>query len=211
MNGLLEMLLMEEVKAGRILAGARSARAYATDPLRHSGWDLLLSDHPETSFFHGRPWARVLHDTYGHKPVYFCSFADDQLQELLPVMEVNSPWTGCRGVSLPFTDLCPPLKAGSAAHRTLYDMALEHGRKNRWRYLEVRSSGYSWLGINPSLAFYGHEIDLAPGQEKLFKGLDSAVRRGVRKAQDSGLRVDFTNTLESIQAFYALHCLTRRR
>src|SRR6266404_1106807 len=182
MNGLLEMLRMEEVKAGRNLAGARSARAYATDPLRHSGWDLLLSDHPETSFFHGRPWARVLHDTYGHKPVYFCSFADDQLQELLPVMEVNSPWTGCRGVSLPFTDFCPPLNGGSDAQRDLFEMALAHGRKNRWRSLEVRGRGYALPGATSSVGFYGHEIYLAHGREALFKGLDSAIRRGIRKA-----------------------------
>src|ERR1051326_5278411 len=181
MNALLEVFRMEEVKAERNLTGGCSARTCATDPLRHSGWPLLLSDHPETSFFHGRPWAHVLHDTYGHKPIYFCSFADDQLQETLPVMEVSSPWTGRRGVSLPFTDLCPPLGTVNHAPRELFEMALGHGRANRWRYLEIRGRGYTPPSAIPSVAFHGHEIDLEPGYETLFKGLDSAIRRGIRK------------------------------
>src|SRR5439155_23428949 len=86
-----------------------------------------------------------------------------------------------------------------------------NGRKNYWRYLEVRSNGYASPGAIPSLAFYGHEIDLEPGQEALFKGLDGTIRRGIRKAKESELRTDFSNTLESVETFYALHCLTRRR
>src|ERR1044071_8197822 len=211
MNALLEVFRMEEVKAERNLTGGCSARTCATDPLRHSGWPLLLSDHPEASFFHGRPWARVLPDPYGHKPIYFCSFADDQLQETLPVMEVNSPWTGRRGVSLPFTDFCPALQVGGDAQRDLFEMALAHGRKNRWRYLEVRGRGHPSPGATSSVGFYGHEIDLALGQEALFQGLDGAIRRGIRKAAESGLKVNFSNTIESIQTFYALHCRTRRR
>src|SRR5438128_2551771 len=84
-------------------------RLLVIDPLRHSGWDSLLSDLPEASFFHGVAWAQVLCETYGHQPSYFCTFGKDRLERLLPIMEVSSPFTGRRGVSLPFTDFCHPI------------------------------------------------------------------------------------------------------
>ena len=90
----------------------RSAeRLVSCDPLQDSSWDSRLAAHPSGSFFQGSAWARVLQDTYGHRPIYFCRLADQELVELLPVMEVTSRWTGRRGVSLPFTDFCPPLTA----------------------------------------------------------------------------------------------------
>jgi lipid II:glycine glycyltransferase (peptidoglycan interpeptide bridge formation enzyme) len=37
------------------------------------------------------------------------------------------------------------------------------------------------------------------------------MRRGIRKAEDSGLRVVRDTSLEAMHTFYHLHCLTRRR
>ena len=88
---------------------------------------------------------------------------------------------------------------------------MDMGRQRRWKYLECRSSSEGWAGASPSLTFYGHVIDLAPGVDGLFKRLDSAVRQGIRKAEAAGLQVDFSRTSEAIETFYALHCRTRRR
>ncbi len=181
------------------------------DPLEYPGWDSLLAAHPQASIFHGTGWARVLRQTYGHTPVYICRFDGQQLAGLLPVMEVSSRWTGRRGVSLPFTDFCPALKARDQDGRALYETAMDSGRQRRWKYLECRSASDGWFGASPSLAFHGHVIDLAAGVDDLFKGLDSAVRRGIRKAEAAGLQVDFSSSSEAIQTFYALHCRTRRR
>jgi hypothetical protein len=181
------------------------------DPLEYPGWDSLLAAHPQASIFHGTGWARVLQQTYGHTPVYICRFDGPQLAGLLPIMEVSSRWTGRRGVSLPFTDFCPALKARDQDGRALYEAAMGLGRQRRWKYLECRSASDDWAGASPSLAFHGHVIDLAAGVDDLFKRLDSAVRRGIRKAEAAGLQVDFSSSSEAIQTFYALHCRTRRR
>jgi lipid II:glycine glycyltransferase (peptidoglycan interpeptide bridge formation enzyme) len=126
-------------------------------------------------------------------------------------MEISSPWTGCRGVSLPFTDICLPLRTTKQDRRALYELAMEHGRRQNWRSLECRSNSPEWQGASPSLAFYGHMIDLKPGQEGLLKSFSGAVRRGIRKAVRTGLRVEFSNSFDSIRTFYALNCMTRRR
>ncbi|HXP59915.1 MAG TPA: GNAT family N-acetyltransferase [Dongiaceae bacterium] len=183
----------------------------AIDPLRHPAWDALLAGHPESSFFHGCAWAQVLHETYGHQPAYFGRLAAGELADLLPVMEVSSPWTGRRGVSLPFTDFCAPLAASEADGHALYDAALAYGAQRGWRYLECRGTVPGCPGASPSLAFHGHVIDLQTGPDALFKGLDAAVRRGIRKAEAAGLQIEFGVDLESVRTFYALHCQTRKR
>jgi CelD/BcsL family acetyltransferase involved in cellulose biosynthesis len=200
-----------EIEAVQSRAFERSEQAAGINPLLYPGWDALVEANAESSFFHRTAWARVLHETYGHQPIYFCRFVDGQLDELLPIMEISRPWMGRRGVSLPFTDVCVSLQGAKQDRVALYELAMEHGRYRRWQSLESRSNNHDCQGASPSLAFYGHTIDLRPGQEALFRSFHSAVRRGIRKAVRTGVRVEFDDRVESIQTFYALHRMTRRR
>jgi CelD/BcsL family acetyltransferase involved in cellulose biosynthesis len=179
--------------------------------LEEPGWDSLLDTHPGNSFFHTSAWARVLHETYGHQPVYFCHVSDGKLQGLLPIMEVSSRLIGIRAISLPFTDFCTPLSAAEDIGWNPYELALRHGEARGWRYLECRGNNRDWPGASPSLGFYGHSVALRQGTEVLFNRLKGAVRTGIRKAQASNLRIEFAHSLEAMRGFYALHCLTRRR
>ena len=181
------------------------------NPLEFPKWDEQVATHPGATFFHGTAWPRVLRETYGHDPVYFCRFAGGQLRQVLPVMEVSSVLTGRRGVSLPFADFCSPLSWGGEDLNALYAFATEHGRKRAWRYLEARGSFRQWPGATRSVGFFGHVLSLEGGEAALFAGLDGAVRRGIRKAEQSGVRVEFAKTEEAIRIFYGLHCRTRRK
>jgi hypothetical protein len=181
------------------------------DPLEYPNWEAQVADHPEATFFHGRSWTRVLRETYGHSPVYFCRFAGGHLKQALPAMEVSSALTGRRGVSLPFADFCSPLNAGPEDLNELYAFAMEHGRQRKWRYFEARGRFNQWADATPSVAFFGHTIHLTGGEAGMFKEMDGAVRRGIRKAEQAGVRVEFNNTAESMRVFYALHRRSRRR
>jgi hypothetical protein len=180
------------------------------DPTRRPDWDSLVSGYAGSAFYHGSGWARVLAETYGHRPVYLCRMTSGQIQAVLPVMEVSSLWTGRRGVSLPFTDYCRPLPDSSSCSG-LYEEAVKQGRKRGWRYLESRGSRPEWPGCSPAVGFWGHVIEFDRSLEVLFKNLDGAVRRAIRKARGTNLRVEFSGSVESVRAFYALHCQTRRR
>ena len=181
----------------------------AVNPITQSNWDALLARHADAVFFHSSAWARVLGDTYGHTPTYFCRFAGGALEQLMAVMEVTSPLTGRRGVALPFADFCPALTSDNEDFRPLYEFAVQHGRERNWRYLECRGMGKE-MHAAPSLAFFGHRIHLKDGEEWLFRRMDASVRRAVRRAQQHGLTVEFCNSLESMETYYALHCQTRR-
>src|SRR5665213_993909 len=110
-------------------AGGKDAEMVTVDPLSYADWDSWVAAHPRGTVFHGTGWARVLRDTYGHKPFYFARFEGQQLADVLPVMEVSSWLTGRRGVSLPFTDFCPALESAGGERRELHQMAMEWGRQ----------------------------------------------------------------------------------
>ena len=76
---------------------------------------------------------------------------------------------------------------------------MAQGRARGWRYLECRSSDADWPGSSPSLVFYGHALDLGAGEKCLFEKLEGSVRRGIRKAGAAGLRIQFENSLESVE------------
>jgi hypothetical protein len=205
MSGVIEAVSRKGISGGQL------EPPVIVNPLEYPQWDALLANHPEASFFHGAAWPRVLRETYGYNPVYFCRFSGGQLKQLLPVMEVSSPWSGRRGVSLPFADGCSPLTTGEEDLSALYAFAIEHGRSRNWRYFETRGCFSQWPGATPSVSFFGHVLHLESGETALAEGLDGATRRGIHKAEQEGVRVEFGNTLEFIRIFYALHCGAQRR
>ena len=64
------------------------------NPITHKGWDELLLTSDQSTFFHTAAWARVLHESYNYKPLYFTLIQNSKLKILFPVMEVKSLLTG---------------------------------------------------------------------------------------------------------------------
>src|SRR5437899_10329475 len=79
------------------------------DPLHDADWDRLVVSHPDGNFFQSAVWAKVLVQTYGYKPFYLAFFRQCQPVALVPIMEINSPFTVRRGVCLPFRVFFCPL------------------------------------------------------------------------------------------------------
>jgi len=182
------------------------------DPLSDPGWDRLVLLHSGFNFFHRAAWAKVLCKTYGHKPLYLHFCRDREPLALVPMMEVASPFTGRRGVSMPFSDFCRPLLFDEWTGESLMERLLELGRKRKWRYFELRG-GKETLPASAAAAekFYGHKLDLTVGIEEVFARFRDPVRRAIRKAERSQLAVDASRTWETMVDFYRLHFRTRRR
>src|SRR6476469_8798248 len=86
-----------------------SCESKVLDPLHGTDWDALLDQFDEATTFHTGAWARVLAKSYEHGPQYLSFARAGEVIGLLPLMEVQSRFTGRRGVSLPFSDFCGPL------------------------------------------------------------------------------------------------------
>jgi hypothetical protein len=175
------------------------------DPLAVPTWDALVMALPGHTFFHSAAWARTLEETYGFKPLYFANVENGALRSLLPVMEVDSWLTGKRGVSLPFSDECGAL--GDA--NELRAAAMDFGRANGWKYLEFR--GEIGGDAPASESFHGHTLELSRDEEKIFASFESSVRRAIRKAEKAGVTVEISRSVEGVETFYKLHCLTRQK
>ena len=108
------------------------------DPLHDADWDRLVVSHPDGNFFHSAVWAKVLVQTYGHKPFYLAFFRQCQPVALVPIMEIKSPFTGRRGICLPFSDFCCPLIFAEGESGKVLSRMSELARERNWRYFEIR-------------------------------------------------------------------------
>lgn len=183
-------------------------RIERVDPLAAPDWDASLG--PAATFFHSAAWARVLQDAYGFAPHYLVARDGARLQAVLPLVEVDSWLTGRRGISLPFADHCEPLADSDALLLKLFAAAMGRGAARKWDYFELRG-GRNRLNAPASVAYHGHTLALTPDTEALFQNTESSVRRAVRKAERSELRIEISHSLESLERFHGLLCLTRRR
>jgi len=104
--------------------GSGAAEYHWVNPGDKPDWDKLVLRHDTCSVFHSRGWAQVLCSSYQHNPLYLVRLKEDQLQAVLPIMEISSSLTGKRGVSLPFTDSCDPLFSAKSDFAEMFQLAL---------------------------------------------------------------------------------------
>jgi Acetyltransferase (GNAT) domain len=181
------------------------------DPVHEPGWDHIVALHRDASCFHTSAWARVLHQTYRHRPFYLQFSCGRRLAALVPLMEVRSPFTGCRGVCLPFSDACEPLVFDSEMVGLVRDRLIHFACERRWRHLEIRGGKTIPLASSSTTKFYGHILDLPNRVEELMDRFASPVRRAIRKAERNGVRAEVVRNRQAIADFYRLHARTRRR
>jgi GNAT acetyltransferase-like protein len=181
------------------------------DPIHNPGWDHLVALHQDAGCFHTSAWAKVLRQTYNHHPFYLRFSRGRRLAALIPLMEVRSPFTGRRGVCLPFSDACEPLVFDPGAVDLVRDRVVRFARERRWRHVEIRGGKFFRPVTSSAATFYGHTLDLRQRVADLADRFDSPVRRAIRKAERSGVSAFVVRNRQAIGDFYRLHVQTRRR
>ncbi len=190
-----------------------SPKTEIINPLEYSGWDDVVLATEGYSFFHSSNWARVLHETYGYRPVYLTAMDAGTIVASLPCMEIKSLLTGARGVSLPFTDFCEPIRAhghSEEAVHSLLDDLIAYGKEAGWRSIELRGGSCLSAETLSSAEYCDHQIQLPRRIEGLSSGLRESTKRNIRKALKEGVRVELTTSSDAVREFFLLNCLTRR-
>lgn len=182
------------------------------NPVECAKWDELLLTNDQCTFFHTSAWAKVLHESYSYKPLYFISICDDRLNTLVPIMEIKSLLTGPRGVSLPFTDHCPPIACNEKAFNETLNVVIQYGKKANWKALDIKGGIKYLRGTTlPSETFLTHNLDLSQTEQEIFSTFRGNTKRNIKKAIQKGVHVKIRNTIESVKEYYKLQCLTRKR
>src|SRR4030095_12646338 len=130
--------------------------------------DNVVALHCDSGCFHTGAWAKVLHQTYGHQPFYLQFSRGRRLAALIPLMEVQSLFTGRRGVCLPFSDTCEPLIFDPEAVGLVRDHLVRFAQERTREPLEIRGGKFFQGAPSPATKFYGHTLDLRSGAEALI-------------------------------------------
>ena len=125
----------------------KSLQMRILDPVNDPGWDHVVALHRDAGCFHTSAWAKVLHQTYNHQPFYLQFSRGRRLAALIPLMEVRSPFTGRRGVCLPFSDACEPLIFDPEAVGLVRDQLVRFAQERRWKHLEIRGGKFFQVAL----------------------------------------------------------------
>jgi hypothetical protein len=180
------------------------------NPLQVPNWDDLVLATGKATVFQSSGWARVLHESYGYRPVYFTSIENGRIVSLMPVMEVHSVLTGKRGVSLPFTDFCDSIMPGANDFKAAVEGVKQLGKERGWKRIEWRGNGDLFNGAPPSSTCYAHTLDLGGSEAEVLSKFKGSTRRNINKAIKEGVRAGVEGSMEAMAAYYRLHCGTRK-
>ncbi|MGB6222623.1 lipid II:glycine glycyltransferase FemX [Haloferula sp.] len=181
------------------------------DPLKGDIWDEKTAGLEGCTIFHRSAWAKVLAETYGHRPFYLQIDLADQQSSFVPLMEVESFVTGRRGISLPFSDFAGPISASVGEAPEIGSVLCRIARERSWKYVEVRGN-LARSGVLPVFRPYEqHQLDLRGGLDRVKDRVKPATRRAIRKALASEMVANVGAGAGLLDAFYKLHCQTRRR
>src|SRR5271157_697681 len=189
------------------------------DPLHDPRWSEFIERHPDASIFHSTGWLEALRRTYGYDPLVVTTSGEDEpLSNGIVLCRVRSWATGCRLVSLPFSDHCDPLVDDTHELEALIAFLKTEVEHGRYRYLEMRplrglNSGIPQrMHLEKDEAYCIHQLDLSPSLDELYhKFHKSCVQRKIRKAEREGLLYEEGRSEELLSKFYKLLLRTRRR
>lgn len=175
-------------------------------------WGAFVAARPEALPFHDPAWASLLAECYGFRAFAIALEDDGRLVSGMPVLETRGLAGGRRWVSLPFTDVSPPLAASPAALARL-PAALEEARERAGvRRIDVHAP-LEGEGVESWPAAVLHTLALRPDTEEVFAAFHrSQIQRYVHKATRGPLVLRRAECEADVaEAFYRLHLETRRR
>lgn len=171
-------------------------------------WRRWVHELRDPHLAHSQEWAAVIHRAYGHEPLYLASDDGSGRAGVLPAFIVRRPLFGTAIASMPFLDGGGPCGASREVERGLVESLITEARRLGARLIELRCSRRLNFPWEPA----EHKVNLTlplPNAEHLWRTLDGSVRNQVRKAERSGLSVDFGGA-EKLDAFYSILAIRMR-
>ncbi len=192
-----------------------------SDPLGES-WDRFVTSHPSGRFIHLRGFKRTVETVYGMRPEYWLHIRSGRIQAVFPCFHHRSLLLGNRLVSQPFSEYGGILFSSGLnrdGRMELLDAWKETVEAIRDRqpfaHLEIRCFPDLMAGEGGFLEKASlHEYAILPLQRTLDleKRVDHSVRKNIRRARESGLRVEAGNNERTVrELFYPLHLRSLKR
>jgi FemAB-related protein (PEP-CTERM system-associated) len=122
---------------------------------------------------------------------------------------VRRPLFGTAVTSMPFLDGGGPCTSSVDVEQRLVESLIAEARRLGARSIELRASRRLDIPWKPAEHKVNMTLPLPPSGDQLWRQLDRGVRNQLRKAERSGLSVDFGGA-EKLDAFYTIFAIRMR-
>jgi FemAB-related protein (PEP-CTERM system-associated) len=165
-------------------------------------WPAIGND-PSEHLAHAPEWASVIGRAYGHAPLYLAAEDRAGHRGLLPAFIVRRPLVGPVVTSMPFLDGGGPSGSSDLVEPLITRLLEEAGRAGA-RHVELRCS-HKLTSV--TAAPMEHKVNMVLGlpsnPDFAWQRIDRAARSQIRKAERSGLTVDFGGA-DYVDTFYSI-------
>jgi len=177
-------------------------------------WHPSIKEQAENSFYYDQRWLELLTTFYGYRMTHLTTTdREGRISGFLPLCFVNSPLTGRRLVSLPFSDQCPLLAVDETSANNLVEQAIRLARQQKVKYLELRTGAHEQLAQRSDLAegnlYVNWSIPLSERAEDVWTTLRKPVQHQIKKSQKNGVHIRVAQKCEDMLLYYNLHLRTR--
>jgi serine/alanine adding enzyme len=179
------------------------------DPQTSTLWSLLIQEMDQTNLAQVPQWHTVIEQVYHHTPLYLQAEDTAGQQAILPAFVIHSRLFGTAVTSMPFLDTGGPCGSSPALVHKLVSRLLREASRAGAGLVELRCTGPLDLPVKA----FGDKVSMSlpvprePGQ--LWAQLDAKVRNQIRKAERSGLSVEFGQA-DKLAEFYAIFAQNMR-
>jgi FemAB-related protein (PEP-CTERM system-associated) len=166
------------------------------------------------SFYFEKAWLDLITSLYGYLLIPLTTTnTTGQFTGFLPLCFMQSPLTGRRLVSLPFSDLCPLLAEDEASATDLINQAVHLAQQEKVRYLELRTGTNELLTRRSDLVetnlYVRWLMPLATDPDLIWSNLRKPVQHQVKKSQKLGVHVRVAQNRADVAHYYRLHLQAR--
>ncbi|HSA54617.1 MAG TPA: GNAT family N-acetyltransferase, partial [Gemmatimonadaceae bacterium] len=169
--------------------------------------ESLLRDSTDSTVFHRPEWHEAIRATYGHSCDYWLAFRGGRVEGAFPVVHMRVPFLGAKMVAMTYQMHSGHPIGRPETHAALVEAAVARARTCGVRHLEIRhTEPIPWL---ETLGFRRLESGLCTSSMGLdgvsFATVRRNHRRSVRSAEQQGLTVEVSDSLDDLRAFWRLY------
>ena len=154
-------------------------------------------------------WFTIIRQAYRHTPLYLEAEDVKGRRAVLPSFLVRSRLFGTVVTSMPFLDTGGPCGPSEDLGRTLVDCLIGEAIRYGASLIELRCTAAMDLPVPALTDKVNLFLPLTRDSGALWHGLDSRVRNQVRKAERTGLSVEFGGA-EKLHDFYDVFAVNMR-
>ena len=185
-------LLRPDIRAPRV-----------TDAGLSQVWRRAVDQLGEARLAHAPEWVTVIRQAYGHDPLYLDAEDGYGGYGILPAVIVRRPLVGTVVSSMPFLDGGGPCSSSVELTDGLVARLIEEARAVGADAVEMRCIERLAIAAEPMEHKVNLTLPLAAVEGRQWQELDGRVRNQVRKAERSGLAVEFGGA-DELDDFYAV-------